>query len=142
MFKYFVSTLFFLLTVFSLEAKTNSKNLLIILTGANELSLKNGESYKTGYWLEEFTVPYEIFEEAGIDISIATPNGNIPTVDPSSAGIGKNGKPLYWNSIKELNNAVAIKNKVLDKGKILSLKNLSRNLMQYFFQADMVQWKI
>ncbi|MGE3682541.1 MAG: hypothetical protein AB7G93_12520 [Bdellovibrionales bacterium] len=91
------------------HAALNAKKVLVVVTGASQLELRNGEVYETGYWLEEFSVPYQLFEENGLQMTVATPNGNRPTVDHGSAAIGNDGKPLYWSTIAELNEALAIK---------------------------------
>jgi len=39
---------------------------------------------KTGFWLEEFAAPYYVFKDAGADITIASPKGGQPPLDPKS----------------------------------------------------------
>ena len=39
---------------------------------------------KTGFWLEEFAAPYYIFLDAGAQITLASPKGGQPPLDPSS----------------------------------------------------------
>ena len=39
---------------------------------------------KTGFWLEEFAAPYYVFKDAGADITLATPKGGQPPLDPKS----------------------------------------------------------
>ena len=58
-----------------------AKKILMVLTSHQHLG-NTGE--KTGYWLEEFVVPYYIFTDAGIDVTIASPAGGLPPVDPKS----------------------------------------------------------
>ena len=55
--------------------------ILIVLTSHNELG-NTGE--KTGFWIEEFATPYYVLEDAGATISIASPKGGQPPVDPKS----------------------------------------------------------
>ncbi len=38
----------------------------------------------TGFWLEEFIAPYYVFFDAGIDITLASPQGGQPPLDPAS----------------------------------------------------------
>src|SRR5262249_11180910 len=61
-----------------------TKTLLTILTNAAHLTLTDGEEYASGFWAEEFAVPYQLFKKAGYDIDIATLSGIAPTVDKSS----------------------------------------------------------
>jgi putative intracellular protease/amidase len=39
---------------------------------------------KTGFWLEEFAAPYYVFKDAGADVTLASPKGGQPPLDPSS----------------------------------------------------------
>ena len=57
---------------------------LMVLTGAKTWTMKNGSPHPTGFWAEEFVGPHRIFTEAGVDVSVATPGGVKPTVDPLS----------------------------------------------------------
>ncbi|MEU6657580.1 type 1 glutamine amidotransferase domain-containing protein [Streptomyces sp. NPDC046821] len=68
---------------------------LFIVSGATYWVLKDGTRYATGYWAEEFAVPYKKLTDAGHEVVVATPGGVTPTVDmmslrPSMAG-GENG---------------------------------------------------
>jgi len=60
------------------------KTLLTILTNAAHLTLTDGEEYPSGFWAEEFAVPYQMFKEAGYAVDLATLGGIAPTVDRSS----------------------------------------------------------
>ena len=55
--------------------------LLIVLTSHDQLG-ETGD--KTGFWLEEFTTPYYVFLDAGVQITLASPNGGKPPIDPRS----------------------------------------------------------
>lgn len=55
--------------------------ILIVLTSHDMLG-DTGE--KTGFWVEEFATPYYVLADAGADISIASPAGGQPPVDPKS----------------------------------------------------------
>ncbi len=39
---------------------------------------------KTDFWLEEFAAPYYVFRDAGADVTLASPKGGQPPLDPSS----------------------------------------------------------
>jgi putative intracellular protease/amidase len=39
---------------------------------------------KTGFWLEEFAAPYFVFRDAGVELTLASPRGGQPPVDPKS----------------------------------------------------------
>lgn len=55
--------------------------LLIVLTSHSELG---NTGKKTGFWIEEFAAPYYVLADSGADISIASPLGGQPPVDPKS----------------------------------------------------------
>ncbi|MEE4541981.1 type 1 glutamine amidotransferase domain-containing protein [Streptomyces sp. V4-01] len=68
---------------------------LFIVSGATYWVLKDGTRYATGYWAEEFAMPYKAVTEAGHEVVVATPGGVTPNVDmmslrPSMAG-GEDG---------------------------------------------------
>lgn len=53
----------------------------MILTSHDKLG-NTGE--KTGFWLEEFASPYYLFNDAGIELTLASPLGGQPPLDPKS----------------------------------------------------------
>ncbi len=55
--------------------------ILMILTSHGQLGT-TGE--KTGFWLEELAAPYFAFKDAGVDITLASPKGGQPPLDPKS----------------------------------------------------------
>lgn len=54
---------------------------LIVLTSHSDLG---GTGKKTGFWIEEFAAPYYVFVDGGAEITIASPLGGQPPIDPSS----------------------------------------------------------
>ena len=58
-----------------------SKRILMVLTSHDQLG-DTGE--KTGFWLEELAAPYYVFKDAGADITLASPKGGQPPLDPKS----------------------------------------------------------
>lgn len=55
--------------------------ILMVLTSHDQLG---ATGRKTGFWLEEFAAPYYVFKDAGAEISIASPKGGQPPLDPKS----------------------------------------------------------
>ncbi len=55
--------------------------ILFVLTSHSELG---NSGKKTGFWIEEFATPYYVLADAGADITIASPKGGQPPVDPES----------------------------------------------------------
>lgn len=58
---------------------------LIVLTSHSELG---NTGHKTGFWIEEFAAPYYTLKDAGADITIASPKGGQPPIDPKSTEPG------------------------------------------------------
>jgi putative intracellular protease/amidase len=57
---------------------------LVVMSSANALDLKDSKTYSTGYYLNEFVVPYRKLVEAGYQPVIANPNGARPVMDANS----------------------------------------------------------
>jgi putative intracellular protease/amidase len=57
---------------------------LILLTKAGTLSLLDGRQHDSGFWAEEFVVPYERFVQEGYEVDVATIGGVTPTPDQGS----------------------------------------------------------
>lgn len=55
--------------------------ILMILTSHDQLG---DTGHKTGFWLEEFASPYYVFKDANADITLASPEGGQPPLDPKS----------------------------------------------------------
>lgn len=56
--------------------------ILLVLTSHADLGTTGR---KTGFWLEELAAPYYVFKAAGADITLASPLGGQPPLDPKSA---------------------------------------------------------
>ncbi len=56
-------------------------NILVVLTSHEDLG---NTGLKTGFWLEELAAPYYIFKEAGATLTLASPLGGQPPLDPKS----------------------------------------------------------
>ncbi len=54
---------------------------LIVLTSHDQLG---NTGRKTGFWLEELAAPYYAFQAAGAEITLASPKGGQPPLDPKS----------------------------------------------------------
>ena len=55
--------------------------ILMVLTSHDQLG---NTGAKTGFWLEEFAAPYYVFKDAGADVTLASPQGGQPPLDPKS----------------------------------------------------------
>ena len=56
-------------------------HILMVLTSHDQLG---NTGKKTGFWLEEFAAPYYVFKDAGVQITLASPHGGQPPLDPKS----------------------------------------------------------
>jgi putative intracellular protease/amidase len=55
--------------------------IVMVLTSHDQLG---NTGRKTGFWLEEFAAPYFVFRDAGVELTLASPKGGQPPVDPKS----------------------------------------------------------
>jgi putative intracellular protease/amidase len=55
--------------------------ILMVLTSHDQLG---DTGRRTGFWLEEFAAPYYVFKDAGAEITVASPKGGQPPIDPKS----------------------------------------------------------
>lgn len=55
--------------------------ILVVLTSHDQLG---DTGQKTGFWLEEFAAPYYVFKDAGVEMTLASPKGGQPPLDPRS----------------------------------------------------------
>lgn len=56
-------------------------NILMVLTSHDQLG---DTGKKTGFWLEEFAAPYYAFKDAGAEVTLVSPRGGQPPLDPKS----------------------------------------------------------
>ncbi|MBN9661768.1 MAG: type 1 glutamine amidotransferase domain-containing protein [Acidobacteria bacterium] len=55
--------------------------ILMVLTSHDQLG---DTGRKTGFWLEEFAAPYYVFRDTGAELTLASPKGGQPPIDPRS----------------------------------------------------------
>ncbi|MEW2401689.1 type 1 glutamine amidotransferase domain-containing protein [Streptomyces sp. NPDC046862] len=67
--------------------------ILFVMTGADRWTLADGSTHPTGFWAEEAVVPFEAFKAAGHEVTVATPGGVVPPVDPASLAAEATGGP-------------------------------------------------
>src|SRR5450432_2762515 len=63
------------------ETKENKIKILMVLTSHDQLG---NTGHPTGFWLEEFAAPYFVFRDAGVELTLASPKGGQPPLDPKS----------------------------------------------------------
>ncbi|MDT0294269.1 type 1 glutamine amidotransferase domain-containing protein [Mesonia ostreae] len=57
------------------------KKILFVLTSNDKLG---DTGNKTGFWIEEFAAPYYMLKDAGYEVTLSSPKGGQPPIDPSS----------------------------------------------------------
>ena len=55
--------------------------ILMVLTSHDQLG---DTGLKTGFWLEEGAAPYFVFRDSGVQLTLASPKGGQPPIDPKS----------------------------------------------------------
>src|SRR2546423_13825585 len=58
--------------------------ILVLMTKSATLGLLDGRRHESGFWAEEFVVPYERFRADGYRVEVATVGGAVPKADPDS----------------------------------------------------------
>lgn len=87
---------------------------LMILTSHDKLG-NTGE--KTGFWVEEFAAPYYVFADAGVEITLASPQGGQPPIDPNSEA-----EEAQTDATKRFDEDKALQNKLSQTEKLSSLR--------------------
>ncbi|ARS35554.1 type 1 glutamine amidotransferase domain-containing protein [Pontibacter actiniarum] len=87
---------------------------LFVLTSHAELG---DTGKKTGFWVEEFAAPYYVLSDAGVDITIASPAGGEPPIDPSSEAPG-----AQTDATKRYNGDQELQNKLMKTTKLSEVK--------------------
>ncbi|MBY0245588.1 MAG: type 1 glutamine amidotransferase domain-containing protein [Sphingobacteriaceae bacterium] len=67
--------------VLNTNAQNKAKKVLFVVTSHDKLG-NTGE--KTGFWSEEFAAPYYTMTDKGFEVTIASPKGGQPPLDPKS----------------------------------------------------------
>jgi putative intracellular protease/amidase len=65
-------------------------SVVMVVSAANVWTMKNSQPHPTGFWSEEFVTPHRKFAEAGLNVTVASPGGVTPTVDPLSLNLAYN----------------------------------------------------
>src|SRR5688572_18684476 len=63
------------------KATETGMKILMVLTSHDRLG---DTGKKTGFWLEEFVAPYYAFLDAGAEVTVVSPKGGQPPLDPKS----------------------------------------------------------
>jgi putative intracellular protease/amidase len=83
---------------------------LIVLTSHDQLG---DTGNKTGFWLEEFASPYYHLKDAGVQITLASPQGGQPPLDPKS-----NEPDFQTDDTRRFDNDAAAQNELANTAKL------------------------
>ena len=59
---------------------SDTKRILMVVTNHTKIT----DDHRTGLWLEEFAVPYNVFKEKGYDVKVTSIQGGEVPLDPNS----------------------------------------------------------
>ena len=103
--------------------KENMKKVLFVLTSHDKLG-NTGE--KTGFWIEEFAAPYYELADKGVEITIASPEGGQPPIDPKSAD-----PSAATEDTKRFDNDKALQDKLANTLKLASINQADYDAVFY-----------
>ncbi|GAB3818340.1 type 1 glutamine amidotransferase domain-containing protein [Pontibacter rugosus] len=87
---------------------------LFVLTSHAELG---DTGKKTGFWVEEFAAPYYVMADAGVAVTLASPAGGAPPVDPSSEAPG-----AQTEATERYNGDQDLQNKLMNTTRLSDIK--------------------
>jgi putative intracellular protease/amidase len=76
------------------SAMSKTKRILMVVTNHTKIT----EDHKTGLWLEEFAVPYQVFKDKGYDVKVTSIQGGEVALDPNSVPEEKKSE---WQAAEE-----------------------------------------
>jgi len=88
--------------------------ILIVLTSHNQLG---DTGKKTGFWLEEFASPYYRLKDAGVQVTLASPHGGQPPLDPKS-----NEPDFQTDDTRRFDEDQAAQNELANTAKLTEMK--------------------
>lgn len=105
---------------------TPAGKILVVLSSAPVQELADGSTRATGYFLNEFYAPYVALTAQGYDVTIATPGGKPPALDPESLD------EKYWGEdLEELGRAKAFIETHPQMASPLALEDASRRVSDF-----------
>lgn len=100
-------------------------HVLVVLSDSDHLELKDGKTFRTGFYLNELMQPVKALLDAGHEVSFATPLGRAPSLDRGSVD------PMYFGGdAQALRAHQALLDKLAltapDKSPVLSLERVAQ----------------
>jgi putative intracellular protease/amidase len=94
---------------------TMSKKVLFVLTSHDELG---NTGLKTGFWTEELAAPYYALSDKGVEITLVSPKGGQPPIDPKSEDPSS-----QTDATRRMDNDEVLKNKLKNTHKLSEVKS-------------------
>ncbi len=98
----FKSWLFALMLLLSATGQGAPGKILIVLSGVDYVSVKEGGKHPTGYFLCELAIPLQAILKAGHKVEFATPGGRAPVMDRVSDDLTWFKDRAEYESAKQL----------------------------------------
>ncbi|WP_139418889.1 type 1 glutamine amidotransferase domain-containing protein [Chryseobacterium mulctrae] len=92
-----------------------SKKVLFVLTSHDELG---NTGQKTGFWTEELAAPYYALSDKGVEITLASPKGGQPPIDPKSEDPSS-----QTDATRRMDNDEVLKEKLKNTHKLSEVKS-------------------
>ncbi|WP_159474682.1 type 1 glutamine amidotransferase domain-containing protein [Chryseobacterium sp. 18068] len=92
-----------------------SKTVLFVLTSHDELG---NTGLKTGFWTEELAAPYYTLSDNGVEITLASPKGGLPPIDPKSEDSSS-----QTDATRRMDNDGVLLNKLKNTHKLTDVKS-------------------
>lgn len=92
-----------------------SKKILFVLTSHDELG---DTGLKTGFWTEELAAPYYALSDKGVEITLASPKGGLPPIDPKSED-----PSAQTEATRRMDNDTILKDKLKNTYKLSEVKS-------------------
>lgn len=117
LFKVLLSTL--ALSLSALASAAPRGEVLVLLSSETALPLKDGKTFSSGYYLNEFGVPADALQRAGYRLTIVTPKGNRPQADQRSVD------PQYFNGDRgEMQRIAGVVDQLTQAGQVKALPDV------------------
>jgi len=111
-------------------------SVVMVVSGANVWTMKNAKPHSTGFWSEEFVTPHRNFTEARLKVTVASPGGVDPTVDPLSFNLSYNNNDASKVREQQDYEAPRLRAHIADAGRGHQSRSVRRHLSRGRTRAD------
>src|SRR5262245_13171035 len=91
-----------LLVAWSTNTWAQSKQILVVFSGVDFVSLGGGKVHRTGYFLNELATPLKVLMDQGYQPVFANPTGESPVMDAASDKASWFSSPKEYDEMKAL----------------------------------------